>query len=366
MMTCRTMTIAVPSSSATSQLWVGSGILPTLASLLQPSNYSKVVVVGDRGAISVTTQVSQSLGITDSHQLVLQGGEDCKSIAHLEQLWEFFATSKLDRRGLVIGIGGGALSDLVGFAAATYMRGVAFAAVPTTLLAQVDAGIGGKSGINVRGVKNLVGSVAQPVGIIIDTAVLQSLPAREIRSGFAEIVKHGLIADRAYFEHVTSRDYSAWGQQELVDIVFRSCEIKGSIVEQDASEQGIRKALNFGHTLGHAVEAYALRTRMALNHGESVSIGMSAACYIARHRGLLTDAEWQECVSGIARAGLPLSLPHAIESKELLDLLTLDKKNVGGAPRWTLLTAIGSVVVDQEVPLDTVHQAISHIQPRPA
>jgi 3-dehydroquinate synthase len=321
-------------------------------------------VVGDQGAMSVTTQVSESLALPDSHRLVLPGGEECKSLAYLEQLWEFFAASKLDRRGLVISVGGGAMSDLVGFAAATYMRGVAFAAIPTTLLAQVDAGIGGKSGINVRGVKNLVGSIAQPVGIIIDTTVLQSLPAREIRSGFAEIVKHGLIADRGYFELVTSRDCSAWEPHELVDIVFRSCQIKGAIVGEDPSEQGTRKALNFGHTLGHAIEAYALHTGMSLNHGESVSIGMNAACFIARHVGLLADTEWQECVNGIARAGLPLSLPHAIDAEDLLNLLTLDKKNVGGATRWTLLKAIGCVIVDQAVPLEIVHQAISYIQPR--
>jgi 3-dehydroquinate synthase len=360
----KTLTITVPKSESTSQVWVGRDILPTLASLLHTSHYSKVLVVGDRGASAISEQVTNALGIDRSQALLLQGGEDCKSLRCLEELWDFFAMSKMDRRGLIIGVGGGALSDLVGFAAATYMRGVAFAAVPTTLLAQVDASIGGKSGINVRGVKNLVGAIAQPVGIIIDTEVLNSLPEREIRSGFAEIVKHGLIADREYFDRVTSRECTQWQRDELVDIIFRSCEIKCSIVGQDAAEQGLRKALNFGHTIGHAVEAYALVESIPLTHGESVAIGMNAACHISRVVGLLSETHYQACVSGIARAGLPLSLPQNMDAQRLLDLLSLDKKNVGGIPRWTLLSDIGSVIVDQKVALDVVHQAISFIQPR--
>lgn len=362
-MSLRTLTISVPSSESHSPLWVGSGILPTLTTLLRTARFSQVLVVGDQGASSVIDSVAKPLEIDSERILRIRGGEECKSLTHLEKLWDFFATSKLDRSGLVIGVGGGALSDLVGFAAATYMRGVAFAAVPTTLLAQVDAGIGGKSGINFKGVKNVVGAIAQPVGIIIDLDALKSLPEREIRSGFAEIVKHGLIADRSYFETVSSRDCLKWEKNDLIEIVFRSCQIKAEIVGQDASEKGIRKALNFGHSLGHAIEAYALHAGIPVTHGECVAIGMNAACLISVKVGLLSLESQRICTEGISRAGLPLSLPQEMDSKILLDLLTLDKKNVAGVTRWSLLSDIGSVVVNQQVPLEIVQEAIAYIQP---
>ncbi len=362
-MSVRNLNVSVPSSESLSPLWVGSGIIPSLTRLLKTERFSQVLVVGDQGASGVVESVVRPLEIDSKRILLIRGGEECKSLDYLEKLWDFFATSKLDRSGLVIGVGGGSLSDLVGFAAATYMRGVAFAAVPTTLLAQVDAGIGGKSGINFNGVKNVVGAIAQPIGIIIDLDTLKSLPAREIRSGFAEIVKHGLISDRSYFEMVTSRHCSQWEQHDLLEIVFRSCQIKAEIVGQDATEKGIRKALNFGHSLGHAIEAYSLDASIPLTHGECVAIGMNAACFISVKVGLLSLESQRICAEGISRAGLPLSVPTVIATDKLLDLLTLDKKNVAGVTRWSLLSEIGSVVVNQHVPTEIVQEAISYIQP---
>ena len=360
----RTLSISVPSAEAGSPLWVGRDIFPTLPSLVETSRYSRLVIVTDSGAQAIATQIAKTLQVSQDSMLLLKGGEECKSIERVQEVWSFFAGRKLDRRGLIIGVGGGALTDMVGFAAATYMRGVAFVAVPTTLLAQVDASIGGKTGINFAGVKNLIGATAQPVGILIDVAVLKTLPAREIRSGFAEIIKHGLIADRSYFEHVTSRDCSSWSEAELVDVVFRSCEIKSSVVEQDPLERGPRKALNFGHTLGHAIEAHSLKASIPITHGEAVSIGMNAACFISRKMNLLPEPEHHECVAGITRAGLPVTLPTAIPRERLHELLTLDKKNVGGTSRWTLLSDIGSVIIEQQVPREVVDEAILHIQPR--
>jgi len=362
-METRTLTITVPASEARSVLWVGRGLLPTLGSLLEVTKYSQVIVVGDQGVRSLVNQVAQVLECGESHTLEIQGGEACKTLSCVEQLWRFFASVKLDRRSLVVGVGGGALSDSVGFAAATYMRGVAYANVPTTLLAQVDAGIGGKSGINLCGVKNLVGSITQPIGIVIDLDTLASLPTREVRSGFAEIVKHGLIADNNYFNLVSSRPCTDWSADELVDIVFRSCQIKCSIVESDISEQGLRKAINFGHSLGHAVEAYAIDSAVQLSHGEAVAIGMNAACFISNRVGLLSREQQQRCIEGIRRAGLPLVAPVPMDAKKLLNLLSLDKKNIGGIPRWTLLTEIGACVINQQVPEAIVREAIAHIQP---
>jgi 3-dehydroquinate synthase len=359
----KTLRITVSSAEVQSPLWVGRNILPTLPLLIESSNYSHVLVVADYGAQAITAHLCEALRSSHDAVLTIKGGEECKSIDRVEEVWRFFAARKLDRKGLVIGVGGGALTDMVGFAAATYMRGVAFVAVPTTLLAQVDASIGGKTGINCGGVKNLIGAISQPIGIVIDVAVLKTLPTREVRSGFAEIIKHGLIADRSYFEHVTSREYSSWSEEELVDIIFRSCEIKSSIVTQDPLEQGLRKALNYGHTLGHAIEAHALQSGIPITHGEAVSIGMNAACFISYKVNVLSQETQRECIAGIARAGLPLTLPAPMPRARLYELLTLDKKSVGGTSRWTLLSGIGSSVIDQQVPSEIVDEAIRYIQP---
>lgn len=359
----KAITITVPSSKAVSTVWVGGGILSDLTAFLETARYSQVLVIGDRGADTAVNQVKQALGVHCDRSLYMEGGEACKSVPFLTQLWDFFSSSQLDRKGLVVCVGGGALSDLVGFAASSYMRGVSFAVIPTTLLAQVDAGMGGKSGINFNGVKNLIGAVAQPVGIIVDVLALKSLPKHAMRSGFAEIIKHGLIFDKNYFNHVTSRNYTEWEDDSLLDIVFRSCQIKSSIVEQDPLEQGMRRALNFGHTLGHAVEAHSLSTPTPLSHGEAVSIGINAACFISHRLGLLNDSDWQDCILGLTAAGLPLTMPTPVEPEQLINFLALDKKNIGGTIRWTLLSAIGSVIIDQQVPLEVVREAISHIQP---
>jgi 3-dehydroquinate synthase len=358
----KTIILKLPASEQIVPIWIGRGALSCLDSLIDMSKYSRVVIVGDSGAAAVITVLAQRINCAGSRTLIIPGGETCKSLDKLAKIWEFFTTNKLDRKSLVIGIGGGALTDLAGFSAATYMRGVAFVPVPSTLLAQVDAGIGGKSGINFAGIKNLVGIVAQPVGIIIDVDTLSELPARDVRSGFAEIVKHGLIADSDYFKTVTSRAFSDWGRDELAEIVQRSCEIKVSVVENDPYELGIRRALNFGHTLGHAIESCSHRTTFPTTHGEAVAIGMVAACFISAKMGLLSWDQEQRCVNGLARVGLPTRLPCYMAPEDLIEAMTLDKKSVSGVSRWTLLKAIGTVAVDQEVPADVVLEAISRIE----
>jgi 3-dehydroquinate synthase len=360
-----TLTITIPTGGASSPIWVGRGIFDALIKdHLKTSSYSKVALIGEENAKEFVTHVSDRLEIPTAHTSLMRGGEGCKSLQHLEQLWSHFAKLKLDRRSLVVIVGGGALSDLAGFAAATYMRGIACVVVPTTLLAQVDASIGGKSGINFNGVKNLIGAIAQPVGIAIDINALSTLPQRELRSGFAEIVKHGLIADKAYFDRVTSRPADAWTKDELVHLVWRSCEIKSSIVSSDVNELGPRRAVNFGHSLGHAVEAYALlKTDTPLTHGEAIAIGMHAACFISYRLGFLKLDDLKSACDGILRVGLPTHTPAPFDANSLIELLALDKKSVSGVTRWTLLDAIGSVIVDHAVAEDIVREAIAAITP---
>lgn len=360
----RTLSVNVARLDARSPVWVGRGLIASIGTLADLSHYTQVVVVADPGATATVTTVMSTLGLAPDRCLILTGGESCKSTDNLYRVWEFCLRHRLDRRSLIIGIGGGALTDLVGFAAATFMRGIAFIAIPTTLLAQVDASIGGKSGINFGGVKNILGAIRQPTGVIIDIDTLSTLSERDRRSGFAEIVKHGLIADKAYFDRVTSREHTAWSADELVDIVYRSCEIKRDVVESDESEQGPRKNLNFGHTLGHAIEALALAEGTPLTHGEAVAIGMHAAALISNRAGLLSDRDLDTTISGITRVGLPIHIPAAMEATKLQRLLELDKKNVGGRTRWTLLRAIGEATFNHEVADSLISEAIRAMQPR--
>lgn len=357
------LTVQVARVERCSPLWVGRRLLEQLPALVEPARYSSIVVVADDGAQSAVSRILAALSLPESRALLLPGGERMKDTAGLEALWRFFVEQKLDRRSLVVTAGGGALSDLAGFAAATYMRGIPFLHVPTTLLAQVDASIGGKTGINFMGVKNLLGSIMQPVGIVVDVDTLATLPAREVRSGFAEILKHGLIADAAYFDRVSSRDCSEWSADELVEIIFRSCEIKKAVVEADETEQGLRKTLNFGHSIGHAAESYALDHGVSLTHGEAVAIGMVGESFVSWKSGLISEQCFLRARDGIARAGLPVSLPAAMPPAALRALMARDKKNVGSEVRLALLEAVGRSVFDRTVGEPLLTAALELIQP---
>lgn len=358
------LSVQVARVERSSPLWVGRRLIEEIPTLARVSEYSAVVAVADEGAKAVLARLVEALKLPHEHVLVLPGGEGMKDTDGLHALWRFFVEQKLDRRSLVVTAGGGALSDLVGFAAATYMRGIAFLHVPTTLLAQVDASIGGKTGINFMGVKNLLGSIMQPVGIVADIDALSTLPERELRSGFAEIVKHGLICDREYFERVTSRPCAAWSPDELVEIVFRSCEIKKAVVEADETEQGLRKTLNFGHTVAHAAESLALEEGISLSHGEAVAIGMAAEALISWKVGLISEESFKRATSGIAQAGLPVVLPARMPAAKLRSLMARDKKNIGAQVRLVLLKQIGEACYDQIVPDPVLNEALASIQPR--
>lgn len=360
----RQLDLTVTRNESRTPIWIGRGILERVGELLPLSTYSRVAIVADAGPSKAIERIRATTNSLPSNLLILEGGEGGKEIGGLTRVWEFFAQSKLDRRSLVIAIGGGATSDLVGFAASTYMRGVSLLTIPTTLLAQVDASVGGKNGINFHGIKNVLGTISQPSGILIDIETLSTLPDRELRSGFAEVIKHGVIADREYFTRVTSRHYSTWSPQELEEIVFRSCELKRAIVESDESERGPRKMLNFGHTIGHAIESFFLSRPTPLTHGEAISIGMVAEATIAQQKGSMSASDLQVITSALDAAGLPTKLPDAVPLEELQTLMAKDKKNVGGAIRWSLLNAIGNGNFDQIVPQEIVANALASIQPR--
>lgn len=346
-----------------STIVVGRGLITSIASLLSVEKYSTIAVVADPGAHVTTSALQKTLKLQDYQIITIAGGESQKTPEGLLTLWSFFHERQLDRRSLVLCVGGGASSDLVGFAAATYMRGIATATIPTTLLAQVDASIGGKSGINFKGVKNLIGSISQPRAVIIDIDSLSTLPSRELRSGYAEVIKHGLIQDAEYFAKTVSRPCESWSPDELEQLVFRSCEIKKSVVEADESEQGLRKTLNFGHSIGHAVESLAMKMGPTLTHGEAISVGMYGESFISYRLGKISQAELETIEKGLMTAGLPVRLPEPLPLSELRETLGRDKKNVGRSVKWTLLEKIGEAIFDVEIPEALITEALEKIQP---
>jgi 3-dehydroquinate synthase len=294
-------------------------------------------------------------------------GEASKSLDALGALYTRFAEMRLDRQSIVVALGGGVIGDLAGFAAATYLRGISLAQVPTTLLAQVDASIGGKTAIDLPCGKNLAGAFHQPRAVIADIETLATLPAAELRSGLAEVLKYGMIADAKLFD-LLERDADrllAGSVDALLPAVVRSCEIKAEVVGQDPNERGLRAILNYGHTVGHALET--VWGYGAVSHGAAVAIGMSAAARLAVRRGMLGphDAERQDRL--LRRLGLPTlklagtgaatapglheppgavrDLPTFPAFAALLNAMLLDKKTVGGQLRFVLPSAIGTVQV---------------------
>ena len=290
------------------------------------------------GAIVTDTTVRRLFGhrFPDLPVIAIEPGESSKEFRTVERLHREFLGLELDRSSFVTGIGGGVVCDLTGFAASTYMRGIGFGFVPSTLLAQSDAAIGGKNGVNVGGVKNIAGLFRQPEYVLIDLSLLETLPAKERLCGLAEIIKHALIADAALFAFLEREVDSLLSLERpvVVRALEESVRIKAGFVRADALESGERRKLNFGHTLGHAVEKTA-----GLPHGEAVSVGMAAAARISAARGMLPAASAERISGLLERTGLPVGLPIAPE--KLFEAMRRDKKRQRDVLRLILLSEIG-------------------------
>jgi 3-dehydroquinate synthase len=275
---------------------------------------------------------------------ILPDGEVHKTWQHLQTIFDVMLTARCDRKTVVVALGGGVVGDMAGFAAATFMRGVDFIQIPTTLLAQVDSSVGGKTGINHPQGKNMVGAFHQPKMVVADLATLDTLPDRELSCGLAEIIKHGAIADEAYLRRV-EHDLPALLKRDeaaLAHAVLRSCEIKASVVERDEHETNLRAILNFGHTFGHAIESgmgYG-----AWLHGEAVGCGMVLAAAVSERLGLLSPADALRLRATIEAARLP-TVPPALGVERFLELMAVDKKASAGAIQYVLLDGLGRAQV---------------------
>ncbi len=332
---------------------IAPALLDQLPSLLQQYQLgSRFVLITD--AVVDKLYAARVLALMQQagcnvHKIVVPAGERYKSLAMLNRVIAEMLKMKCERDTKVIALGGGVVGDLAGFTAATYMRGLEFIQIPTTLLAQVDASIGGKVAVNHRLGKNMIGAFHQPRLVVIDTAVLNTLPPREILCGLAEIIKHALIRDRAYYDMIEQNlpGLLALHSETLTTTIAHSCAIKAAIVSTDEKESGVRALLNFGHTIGHALEAIC--GYESLRHGEAVLLGMLAEAYLSKMTQKLSGAEFQR-VENFLRT-LPLKPALAgICIDEIEDFVARDKKAKEGAVRMVLLRAIGDAEVTPDWP----------------
>lgn len=321
---------------------VGRGIADWIGDYVPLENYSAIALLADGGAARLYGERVRRALETSGQRVItiaIPAGEASKSLGRLEKCYRSLAEAGLDRDGLLCVLGGGVAGDLGGFLAATYLRGIDYVQLPTTLLAQVDSSIGGKTGINFGGRKNIIGGFYQPKLVLADTAFLDSLPPREMRNASAELIKYGAAMDEGLFEIIAGREQGSFHRDELPMIIARAARLKAEVVAADETDRlGRRAILNFGHTVGHAVEAVTLLKQM--RHGEAVSIGMAAAAIISHNLGMLAAADTERLTAVLTKFGLPARCP-GISPDALREAMRADKKVSRRELKWVLLNGIG-------------------------
>ena len=319
-----------------------------------------VVVTNETIAPLYLDKVKTHLQQYQLEVVILPDGEQYKTLAIMETIFDALLTRKFSRNTTLIALGGGVIGDISGFAAACYQRGIPFIQIPTTLLAQVDSSVGGKTGVNHALGKNMIGAFYQPQSVIIDVKVLETLDDRQLAAGLAEVIKYGLIRDADFFswieaniEKILTRD-----QESLIYIIEKSCQNKAEIVAVDERESGIRAILNLGHTFGHAIETGA--GYGVYLHGEAVAIGTCQAADLSRRLGWINDAEVMRITTLFNKVGLPTEPPAELSAQDFIDLMAVDKKNIDGDIRLILLRKIGEaslpVGVEREALLETINE----------
>jgi 3-dehydroquinate synthase len=316
--------------------------------------YTRIIVLTDNNTAASCYRAI--VPFLPAHERIeVPAGEEAKNLDTAVQVWEKMTASNLDRRSLLFVLGGGVLGDLGGFCAATYKRGIDFVLMPTTLLSQVDASIGGKLGIDFNGLKNHIGVFKEPVATLICPFFLSTLPPRELRSGFAEIIKHCLISDREKWDLIRSRPFAG---QDWELLIRHSVAFKTSVVAKDPLEKGLRKILNFGHTIGHALETCSLHTGNRLFHGEAVGAGMIAESYIAKSLKFISEEEEREIRTYLNDTYGQFQAP---DLNDFLPVIHQDKKNEGTKILMALPNGIGRAVWDVEVSEDLVAEALKRL-----
>ena len=342
---------------------IENGILAAIgADLKQRAIAKRYVVVADSYVAELLggrLMASLAAAGVAAELITFPRGEASKHLGTVAELASRLAQLGLDRKDALIALGGGVTGDITGFLAAIYMRGIPFVQIPTTLLAQVDSSVGGKTGVDIPEGKNLVGAFYQPRYVYIDSSVLMSLPVAELLNGLAEVIKYGVIYDAGFFRFLAEQRQAILARDlgVLEEVIARCCEIKGAVVAADEREADLRRILNFGHTLGHAVEAASNYT---LAHGLAVGLGMVAACRLAAGKGIFLQDQAEAVCRLIADYGLPTEIPAEFSTGKIKSFLKTDKKTVGGRPFFVLPTEIGKVVITDAVSEELIDTVLSH------
>ena len=343
---------------------VNYGLREQLSSVLKPWNQGQQWVILTQQAIFDLYEPVID-GLRDDgyaiNTIIVPGDESAKNIRHAEDVWTKMVEFGCDRSSILLALGGGVVGDLGGFVAATYMRGIPVVQVPTTLLAMIDSAIGGKTAVNLAAGKNLVGAVYQPKAVLIDPGFLATLPRRNVISSLGEAVKYGFIRDRTIFDTIDARFdelLDLENQALLSELIAKSCQIKAAIVSNDQFENGERKLLNYGHTIGHAFET--IQEYGGLYHGEAVLYGMKCANFISHRKGLLTDDEYDHSQNVLNK--FPLPELGVVAPEKVLEIVGHDKKNINGKLSFILINGIGNGVISQDVSVDDIVASLAVTQ----
>lgn len=342
---------------------IGHGLLADISHFPETQGRRLKLVCDENTAKLYLPALLATLNLTPADALILPAGESAKSWNNAEKILDWLLANRLARDGMVIALGGGVIGDMAGFCAALYQRGVDFIQIPTTLLAQVDSSVGGKTAVNHPRGKNMIGAFHQPKAVVADTATLKTLPHRELLAGLAEVIKYGMLADAGFFKWLEQHldRLLALDAEILTQAIYRCCELKARIVSQDERESiggGPRALLNLGHTFGHAIETYTGYTQWL--HGEAVATGLCMAADMSARQGWLSADDAARCISLIQRAGLPSRPPSGMTSDHFLELMGHDKKVAAGKMRLVLMRKIGMAVLTAEFSEQVLRATLEH------
>ena len=341
---------------------VGKGILNDCGNYISNLEIgNKCAIISDSNVAPLyASKVSESLANNNikSELIVVDAGESSKSLESVEKICRKMIKTGHDRHVFVIALGGGVIGDLAGLVASVFYRGVPFIQIPTTIVSQVDSAVGGKTGVNTPEGKNLIGSFYHPKIVITDTITLSSLPEREFNEGFAEVIKHAAIRDKSMFEDIMSVE----GYENLDELILRNVEIKARIVEQDEKElSGLRAHLNYGHTIGHAIETAGEYGKFL--HGEAISLGLIAANKISSQKSNLSDSENEIIIKALKKFNLPTQLDNSVSTQNLIDIMKSDKKFKNGKIRFVILNKLGEAELSEDISEDDISLAIEALRP---
>ncbi len=341
-----------------SNIIIGKNLGTQLQDFLSKHNFSSLTVVTDSNTVQYCYPLLKPFLPENHHLITVPAGEENKHLGTCQHIWGEQTKFGLDRKALQINLGGGVIGDMGGFCAATYKRGIEFIQIPTTLLSMVDASVGGKLGVDFQDFKNHIGVFQNPLAVFIDTQYLQTLPIREIRSGYAEVLKHTLIADNDEWlriKDLTINDFD-WTKQ-----VEHQINIKAYVTTTDPTEKGLRKILNFGHTLGHAVESFYLNTENRLLHGEAIAIGMIMETWLSVYKGFISKEECDIVTKSLLHTYPKFEIP-ASDIDKIIELTSQDKKNENKVVKFSLLEKIGTANYDIAINENEMRLAIDYYQ----